>query len=255
MAYIRDISLKPSPAICGKDEPHPVTGLATPPQLVDRVARRYRWRPGPRQNAPGRTNPPSCQGSAQQPRPRRRHVLGHAGEHVRLGRRPRCIAKRHPRAGPCTPTCGRFRARWSARWRWRARPGGAAYASAVHDRFAGLERYWDRFTWTPRTRRRYPASSVVAATSTTTTTPGSAWRSFSDTAWASDSSLRRAEQLWKFAQKGWDRSSGASIPGGVFWVQQRTGAGLSNHDRGTGATAWLRGAGVSPARANRQFGL
>ncbi|MBV9578247.1 MAG: hypothetical protein JO057_06635, partial [Chloroflexi bacterium] len=52
-----------------------------------------------------------------------------------------------------------------------------------------------------------------------------------------DSSLRRAEQLWNFARKGWDTDRQAQIPGGVFWVQQRTGAGLTNHDRGTGATA------------------
>jgi hypothetical protein len=115
-------------------------------------------------------------------------------------------------------------------------PGGAAYAAAVHDCFAGLERYWDRFTWTPAY-----ASSVPGFFG------GGGDKYYDDNAWVSlaliqrhrmgfDGSLRRAEQLWKFAQKGWDRSSGAAIPGGVFWVQQRTGAGLTNHDRGTGAT-------------------
>jgi hypothetical protein len=116
-------------------------------------------------------------------------------------------------------------------------PGGDRYAADVRDRMVGLERYWDRFAWT----RAY-ASSV----------PGffgnAGDKYYDDNAWVSlaliqhyrmgfGTSLQRAEQLWKFAQNGWDTDRHARIPGGVFWVQQRTGAGLTNHDRGTGATA------------------
>jgi hypothetical protein len=116
-------------------------------------------------------------------------------------------------------------------------PGGDRYAADVRDRMAGLERYWDRFSWTSAY-----ASSVPGFFG------GGGDKYYDDNAWVSlaliqhqrmglGTSLRRAEQLWKFAQKGWDTDRGAGIPGGVFWVQQRTGAGLSNHDRGTGATA------------------
>jgi hypothetical protein len=116
-------------------------------------------------------------------------------------------------------------------------PGGDHFAPDVRDRMVGLERYWDRFAWT----RAY-ASSV----------PGffgnAGDKYYDDNAWVSlaliqhyrmgfGTSLQRAEQLWKFARNGWDTDRKARIPGGVFWVQQRTGAGLTNHDRGTGATA------------------
>jgi hypothetical protein len=113
------------------------------------------------------------------------------------------------------------------------------YGSDVQDRLSGLERYWDRFTFTPAY-----CSSVPGFFG------GGGDKYYDDNAWvalaliqahrmglSTSSSLRRAEQLWKFAQKGWDTNRHARIPGGVFWVQQRTGAGLTNHDRGTGATA------------------
>jgi hypothetical protein len=116
-------------------------------------------------------------------------------------------------------------------------PAGQGYAADVQDRMAGLERYWDRFTWTPAY-----CSSVPGFFG------GGGDKYYDDNAWVAlslimqyrmglSTSLRRAEQLWKFAQKGWDTDRHARIPGGVFWVLQRTGAGLTNHDRGTGATA------------------
>ncbi|MBV9601750.1 MAG: glycosyl hydrolase [Chloroflexi bacterium] len=116
-------------------------------------------------------------------------------------------------------------------------PGGDRYVADVRDRMSGLERYWDRLTWTPAY-----ASSVPGFFG------GGGDKYYDDNAWVSlaliqhhrmgfGTSLRRAEQLWKFAQKGWDTDRRARILGGVFWVQQRTGAGLTNHDRGTGATA------------------
>ena len=115
---------------------------------------------------------------------------------------------------------------------------GRHYAADVTDRLTGLERYWDRLTWSPAY-----CSSVPGFFG------GGGDKYYDDNAWVAlaliqhhrmgfpNSMLRRAEQLWKFAQKGWDTDRQARSPGGVFWVQQRTGAGLSNHDRGTGATA------------------
>jgi hypothetical protein len=118
-------------------------------------------------------------------------------------------------------------------------PGGQHYAPDVKDRLAALERYWDRFTFTPAY-----CSSVPGFLG------GGGDKYYDDNAWvalaliqahrmglATPSTARRVEQLWKFAQKGWDTDRHAQIPGGVFWVQQRTGVGLTNHDRGTGATA------------------
>ncbi len=49
--------------------------------------------------------------------------------------------------------------------------------------------------------------------------------------------LSRVKRVWTFAKRGWDRSRSDPYPGGVFWVQQGMGYGLSNHDRGAGATA------------------
>jgi hypothetical protein len=118
-------------------------------------------------------------------------------------------------------------------------PGGRTYAADVRDRMVGLAHYWDRFTWAPAY-----CSSVPGFFG------GGGDKYYDDNAWvalaliqhhrmgfADPSTLRRAEQLWKFAQKGWDTDRHARNSGGVFWVQQRTGAGLTNHDRGTGATA------------------
>jgi Glycosyl hydrolase family 76 len=50
-------------------------------------------------------------------------------------------------------------------------------------------------------------------------------------------SLDRAKQLFAFAQSGWDTNAADPAPGGIFWVNQGVGYGLTNHDRGTGATA------------------
>ena len=123
-----------------------------------------------------------------------------------------CIARRRPRAGQCTPTCGRFRVRSSARWLWRARPveprTPQRYTTASLDSSAtgtGSRGHQP-------TRRQYPGFFG-----------GGGDKYYDDNAWVSlaliqrhrmglDSSLRRAEQVWKFAQKGWDHSSGADDP-------------------------------------------
>ena len=50
-------------------------------------------------------------------------------------------------------------------------------------------------------------------------------------------SLVGAQQLFTFAKSGWDTRAADPDQGGIFWVQQGTGYGLTNHDRGTGTTA------------------
>src|SRR3981189_2405849 len=56
-------------------------------------------------------------------------------------------------------------------------------------------------------------------------------------------SLDRAKQLFSFALAGWDTNPGDPDPGGVYWVNQGVGYGLTNHDRGTGAPAGYDGDG------------
>ena len=47
----------------------------------------------------------------------------------------------------------------------------------------------------------------------------------------------RAAALFRFAAGGWDARADVPSPGGVFWVEQRRGAGLANHDRNTVSNA------------------
>ena len=115
--------------------------------------------------------------------------------------------------------------------------GGASYRTAVQDRVAGLTRYWDS------------RAALPAYDSYVTVPPATGGdKYYDDNAWVGlaliqqyrmglTASLTRPEQLFSFAQAGWDRIATDPNPGGVFWVQQGLGYGLSNHDRGAGASA------------------
>jgi hypothetical protein len=113
--------------------------------------------------------------------------------------------------------------------------GGTNYASAVQNRFTGLANYWGA-------QANPPAydSYVVSL--------GGGDKYYDDNAWIAlaliqqyrmglTTSLDRAKQLFSFALAGWDTNPGDPDPGGVYWVNQGVGYGLTNHDRGTGATA------------------
>jgi len=113
--------------------------------------------------------------------------------------------------------------------------GGTSYVSAVQDRFAGLANYWD-------------AAANPPAYDSYVVSLGGGDKYHDDNVWVSlaliqqyrmglTNSLSRAEQLFTFGQSGWDTNAADPDPGGIFWVQQGTGMGLTNHDRGTGATA------------------
>jgi hypothetical protein len=110
--------------------------------------------------------------------------------------------------------------------------GGTTYTSAVQDRFTGLANYWDGST-NPQGYDSYVVSQ------------GGGDKYDDDNAWVSlafiqqyrmglTTSLDRAKQLFTFAQSGWDTNAGDPDPGGIFWVRQGSGAGLTNHDRGAG---------------------
>jgi Glycosyl hydrolase family 76 len=113
--------------------------------------------------------------------------------------------------------------------------GGPGYALAVEDRFRGLDAYWDGGASPPG------FDSYVRA-------EGGGDKYYDDNVWLGlafvqryrmglSSSLDRARHIFAFGRGGWDTRERDARPGGVFWVDQRAGAGLSNHDRGAGATA------------------
>jgi hypothetical protein len=113
--------------------------------------------------------------------------------------------------------------------------GGASYTAAVQSRFAGLAHYWDGQASPPA----YDSYVIF---------DGGGDKYHDDNAWIAlaciqqyrmglTTSLDRAKQLFTFAQSGWDANAHDPDPGGVFWVHQGSGRGLTNHDRGTGAAA------------------
>jgi Glycosyl hydrolase family 76 len=107
---------------------------------------------------------------------------------------------------------------------------------AISDGLAALERYWD------------PTGDPPAYSSDLRGTRIGGDRYYDDNAWIGlalvqlermrpgSGSLDRAEELFRFAASGWDRRD-VSNPGGVFWVEQRRGIGVRNHDRNTVSNA------------------
>jgi hypothetical protein len=106
--------------------------------------------------------------------------------------------------------------------------GGSSFRADVQDRFKGLEWYWDG---------RAFASYVLFPY-------GDGGDRFADdNAWVAlasvqahrmglTPSLDRPRKVLGYARSQWDRRLG-----GLFWVDQRSGMGRHNHDRGAGATA------------------
>ncbi len=109
-----------------------------------------------------------------------------------------------------------------------------SYTSAVQNRFTGLANYWDGRASPPG------YDSYVLS-------QGGGDKYYDDNAWVSlafieayrmrlTTLLDRATQLFTFAKSGWDTKAQDPDPGGIFWVQQGSGMGLTNHDRATGPT-------------------
>lgn len=109
--------------------------------------------------------------------------------------------------------------------------------AAINLRLVNLERYWD------------PRGAAPAYASDPPGTPFGGDRYYDDNAWVGlalvqlermrpgRGCLDRALALLDFAVSGWDRSSTAPHPGGVFWIEQGRGTGRRNHDRNTVSTA------------------
>jgi hypothetical protein len=111
--------------------------------------------------------------------------------------------------------------------------GGVSYVDAVTNRFTALGQYWDNGANPPA----YD-SYVISQ--------GGGDKYYDDNAWVSlafiqqyrmglTTSLTQASTLFTFAKSGWDTNATNPDPGGIFWVQQGSGAGLTNHDRATGS--------------------
>lgn len=113
---------------------------------------------------------------------------------------------------------------------------GVDGTEAISAGLAQLERYWD------------PVGDPPAYASDVRGTRIGGDRYYDDNAWVGlalvqfermhpcSGYLDRAEELFRFAVSGWDRSVGPN-PGGVFWVEQGRGLGAKNHDRNTVSNA------------------
>lgn len=112
-------------------------------------------------------------------------------------------------------------------------PGFNSHRAMV-DRLAGLGHYWD-------------AQGKPAAYDSGVTPPHGPGgdKYYDDNAWVGlalvqhdrlrsvASSRKRAEDLFAFALTGWDSNRSHPSPGGLFWVKQGTGRGLTDHTRHT----------------------
>jgi|CZKG01.1.fsa_nt_gi hypothetical protein len=112
-------------------------------------------------------------------------------------------------------------------------PGFNSYRAMV-DRLAGLGHYWD-------------AHGNPAAYDSDVTPPHGHGgdKYYDDNAWVGlalvqhdrlrsvASSRKRAAELFAFALTGWDSNPRHPSPGGLFWVKQGAGRGLTDHTRHT----------------------
>ncbi len=112
-------------------------------------------------------------------------------------------------------------------------PGFSSHQAMI-DRLAGLGRYWD-------------ARGNPAAYDSCVTPPHGHGgdKYYDDNAWVAlalvqhdrlrdvASSRKRAEELFAFALTGWDSNPSHPSPGGLFWVKQGAGRGLTDHTRHT----------------------
>jgi hypothetical protein len=96
---------------------------------------------------------------------------------------------------------------------WDGAGAPAAYASDVIGSRFGGDRYYDDNAWVG-----------LGLVELERLRPGRGHR-------------ERAEELFRFAVHGWDRTPGVPSPGGVFWVEQGRGTGAANHDRNTVSNA------------------
>ncbi len=115
--------------------------------------------------------------------------------------------------------------------------GGASYQADVGDRLMGLSRYWDSTSTGPG-YDSYPPAPYGSGGD----------KYYDDQAWVglalaqnyqmtgNPSSLASAENVFNFVYPGGWAGNATFAPGGLYWVQQGVGAGLTNHSRTTNST-------------------
>ena len=115
--------------------------------------------------------------------------------------------------------------------------GGFDAESAVTAHLRALEAYWD------------DAGALPAYASDVIGSRFGGDRYYDDNAWVGlvlvqlerlrpgRGHAQRADALFRFAADGWDVRPDVPSPGGVFWVEQTRGTGLTNHDRNTVSNA------------------
>ncbi len=111
--------------------------------------------------------------------------------------------------------------------------GGKSYAKDVAERLAALAKYWDGAA-SPPAYDAYPLPPRGRGGD----------KYYDNNAWIglallqhgrmaqAGSSLRAAESVWAFVYpRGWDTNPSDPFPGGIFWIAQDQGSGLTNHNR------------------------
>lgn len=110
--------------------------------------------------------------------------------------------------------------------------GGATYQADVSDRVTGLSRYWDSTSTGPG-YDSYPTAPYG----------GGGEKYYDDQAWVGlataqnyalsgdQTSLTDAENAFNFVYPGGWAASASFDPGGIYWVQQGLGLGVTNHRR------------------------
>jgi hypothetical protein len=116
--------------------------------------------------------------------------------------------------------------------------GDASYEADVADRLTGLSRFWDG-TSSPGGYDSYPPAPYG----------GGGDKYYDDQAWVGlaaaqnyamtgdPTSLADAKNVFNFGYPGGWAGSASFDPGGLYWVQQGAGEGLTNHDRTTTSNA------------------
>jgi hypothetical protein len=129
-----------------------------------------------------------------------------------------------------------------------------SFDADVADRLHGLKRYWNG-------RARNPAYDSAVRP----------WfgrggdRYYDDNAWLALALVQAYRQglldrldipalLFDFGRSGWDTRREVPAPGGVFWVEQGVGLGLTNHDRGAGTSGGTAMLGFQLAELEERAG-
>jgi hypothetical protein len=116
--------------------------------------------------------------------------------------------------------------------------GGASYQPDVVDRLTGLSRYWDSTSTGPGYDSYPPAPYGGGGDKYYDDQACVGLAAAESYAMTGDlTSLADAKNVFNFVYPGGSASGASFEPGGIYWVQQGVGLGLTNQDRGTTSAA------------------